>query len=232
MPRTPKGRLSIAAVVLGGVALAALARPRGGASASVSSSPAGPCDYQPGAGLAKTYEDLTNRIHQRILEVRKDLGTCIPATGTPCSVVLASALASSVNFGIPPDIATALAYRESRFGLYLETERIVKSLNQGRCTFASGTEIGPLQVKPAAFCQTGRDPRKLLSMDMTGRIWYAVQAGLAYLEWLKGQFPGLGWRELLQAYNVGPTAYRQGKRNASYACDIIARANTYTELKV
>jgi len=218
MPRTPKGKLSIAAVVLGGVALVALVRPRGG--------------VRPGAGLEKTYEDLTYRIHQRILEVRKDLGTCIPASGTPCSMVLASALATSTNFGIPPDIATALAWRESRFGLHLDTERIVKALNQGRCTFASKTEIGPLQVKPAAFCQTGRDPQKLLSMDMTGRIWYAVQAGLAYLEWLKGQFPGLGWPELLQAYNVGPTAYRQGKRNPGYARDIIARANTYTELKV
>jgi hypothetical protein len=231
MPRTSKGKLSIAAVVLGGVALAALARPRGGASSS-SPSPAGPCGYQPGAGLGKTYEDLIYRIHQRILEVRRDLGTCISTSGTPCSMVLASALASSVNFGIPPDIATALAYRESHFGLYLDTERIKKSLAQGQCTFASGTELGPLQVKPGAFCQTGRDSQRLLSMDMTGRIWYAVQAGLAYLEWLKGQLPGLGWPELLQAYNVGPTAYRQGKRNPSYACDIVARANTYTELKV
>ncbi len=147
-------------------------------------------------------------------------------------MVLASALASSINYGIPPDIATALAWRESRFGLYLETDRIRAALGKGRCTSASGTEIGPLQVKPAAFCQTFKDATNLLSMDMTGRIWYATQAGLAYLEWLKGQFPGAGWCDLLQAYNVGPTAFRSGKRNPSYAAEILNRANRYTELKI
>ena len=66
-------------------------------------------------------------------------------------MVLASVLATSTNYGIPPDIATALAWQESGFGLYLETDRIRAALAKGRCTAAAGTEIGPLQVKPAAF---------------------------------------------------------------------------------
>lgn len=225
------GGVSWGVVALGGLAAFLLLRPRPAPASSPSPSPTpATCPYSPGSGLSKSYEELIYRIHERIREVRPALGTCIPASGTPCTMVLASALASSIN--IPPDIATALAWRESRFNLYLESERIRAALVKGRCTSAAGTEIGPLQVKPAAFCQVNQDPQKLLGMDMTGRIWYAVGAGLAYLEWLRGQFPGASWYELLQAYNVGPTAFRQGKRNPKYACAIIDRANLYTELKV
>lgn len=125
-----------------------------------------------------------------------------------------------------------MAWQESRFGLYLDTKRIRNALAKGKCNYAPGTEIGPMQTKPAAFCQVGKDPLRLLTMDTTGRIWYSVQAGLGYLQWLKRQFPGASWFDILQAYNVGPGAFRQGKRNPNYARAIIARANTYTELKV
>ncbi len=220
-------------LALGAVVAWLLVRPRSASQPAPNPSPTPTtCQYQPGSGLSKSYQELIYRIHERIREVRPNLGTCIPSAGTPCTMVLASVLATSTNYGIPPDIATALAWQESGFGLYLETDRIRAALAKGRCTAAAGTEIGPLQVKPAAFCQVKQDPQKLLGMDMTGRIWYAVGAGLAYLEWLRGQFPGASWYELLQAYNVGPTAFRQGKRNPKYACAVIHRANLYTELKV
>ncbi|MBW6395837.1 transglycosylase SLT domain-containing protein [Thermus sp. SYSU G05001] len=228
------GGVSWGVLALGGLAAFLLLRPRPTASPSNPSPTPAPvtCRYLPGSGLSKSYEELIYRIHERIREVRPNLGTCIPASGTPCTMVLASVLATAPRYGVPPDIATALAWRESRFGLYLETDRIRAALAKGRCTSAAGTEIGPLQVKPAAFCQVQMDPQRLLSMDMTGRIWYAVGAGLAYLEWLKSQFPGASWQDLLQAYNVGPTAFRHGKRNPEYACAVINRANLYTELKV
>lgn len=227
------GGVSWGVLALGGLAAWLLLRPRPASPSAPSPSPTPTtCRYQPGSGLAKSYEELIYRIHERIREVKPNLGTCIPSSGTPCTIVLASALATSMNYGIPPDIATALAWRESRFNLYLETDRIRAALGKGACTSAAGTELGPLQVKPAVFCQVGKDPQKLLAMDITGRIWYAVGAGVAYLEWLRGQFPGASWDDLLQAYNVGPTAFRQGKRNPDYACAIINRANLYTELKV
>ncbi|WP_205387542.1 MULTISPECIES: transglycosylase SLT domain-containing protein [Thermus] len=146
--------------------------------------------------------------------------------------MLASALATSTNYGIPPDIATALAWQESRFNLYLETDRIRAALAKGRCTASPQTELGPLQVKPVAFCQVGKDPGQMLSMSMYARIWYAVAAGLEYLAWLKGQMAGASWKEILQAYNVGLAGFRQGRRNEPYACAIISQANRYSELKV
>ncbi|MCS7226847.1 MAG: lytic transglycosylase domain-containing protein [Gloeomargarita sp. SKYB31] len=226
------GGVSLGVLALGGLAAYFLLRPRPSPSPGPSPLPSPTCPYQSGSGLAKGYEELVYRIHERIREVRPSLGVCIPASGTPCTLVLASALATAPNYGIPPDIATALAWQESRFNLYLETERIQRALARGRCTSASGTELGPMQVKPAAFCQVGKDPAEMLGMGMVGRIWYAVGAGLAYLEWLKKQFPGASWADLLQAYNVGPTAFRQGRRNPAYACGVISRANVYTELKV
>ena len=138
------GGVSWGVVALGGLAAFLLLRPRPAPASSPSPSPTpATCPYSPGSGLSKSYEELIYRIHERIREVRPALGTCIPASGTPCTMVLASALASSINYGIPPDIATALAWRESRFNLYLESERIRAALVKGRCTSAKGTEIGP-----------------------------------------------------------------------------------------
>lgn len=217
-------------IALGGAVAYMMLRPRLTSNSPLP--PAGPCEYVPGSGLSKGYEELIYRIHERIREVRRDLGTCIPSSGTPCTMVLASALATAPNYGIPPDIATALAWKESSFGLYLETERIRAALANGRCTASPGTELGPLQVKPAAVCQVGKDPGQMLSMSMYARIWYAVTAGLEYLAWLKGQMAGASWKEILQAYNVGLAGFRQGRRNEPYACAIIGQANRYSELKV
>lgn len=217
-------------IALGGAVAYVMLRPRPTSNSPLP--PAGPCEYVPGSGLKKGYEELIYRIHERIREVRRDLGTCIPSSGTPCTMVLASALATSPNYGVPPDIATALAWQESGFRLFLETERIRQAIANGPCTLAAGTELGPMQVKPGTFCQVAKNPREMLGMSMTGRIWYAVTAGLEYLEWLKKQMPGAPWKDILQAYNVGLARFRQGRRNEPYACAIINQANRYSELKV
>ncbi|RIH89267.1 hypothetical protein Mrose_00407 [Calidithermus roseus] len=42
---------------------------------------------------------------------------------------------------------------------------------------------------------------------------------------------GASWCDLLHAYNVGPNAFKAGKRNWPYVNKIIGWANQYTELK-
>ncbi|MFD3005142.1 lytic transglycosylase domain-containing protein [Thermus tengchongensis] len=222
---------------LGGVALLALAggraaaasRPRGGFSGSPS------CPYPPSdPPLDKTRWDLIDRIYARIVEANPALrSSCGDCGGRSLAAIVAGALAQAEGMGVPPDLVVAVAWRESRFNPYVDRVTEALRLSKDGANCASGTEIGPMQVKPCAFRTVGMDPTLLLNMPTPSRIQYAVAAGIRYLRWLKEtRLPGSTWCDVLHAYNVGPGAFLSGKRNPAYVQAVLAKAAEYSELRV
>lgn len=186
---------------------------------------AGPCPYPPVGlpPLPRTREETIRRIHARIVEANPALDFPRCAEDRSCALVVAGALAQAEGWRLPPDLVTAIAWRESRFNLHVDDI-------QGR--IEAGREIGPLQVRPIAFRDVGMDPAAMINMPMPARVQYAVGAGLAYLELLRTRYlPGASWCSILHAYNVGPTAYRAGRRNQGYVNDVIYQARRYSELR-
>lgn len=186
---------------------------------------AGECGYPPPGPppLPRSRDETIRRIHARIVEANPSLDVPLCAAGRSCALVVAGALAMAEGWQLPPDLVTAIAWRESRFNLHVDNirERI-----------EAGREIGPLQVRPIAFRDVGMDPAAMINMPMPARIQYAVGAGLAYLELLRTRYlPGASWCSILHAYNVGPTAYRAGRRNQGYVNDVIYQARRYSELR-
>ncbi|WP_051304042.1 transglycosylase SLT domain-containing protein, partial [Calidithermus chliarophilus] len=94
-----------------------------------------------------------------------------------------------------------------------------------------GWPIGPLQTKPAAFCQVGMKASDLYDVPIGERIRLSILAGAKYMAWLKNKrLPGRSWADCLHAYNVGPGAFENGSRNHDYVNEILADAARYTEL--
>jgi len=236
----PGGRGSKALVILGalgGIALLA-GLGRAGAARAVkperSPSPTPDCSYPPPGPppLDKGRWDLIGRIHARILEVNLALGrqSCPECGGRTIAQVVAGALAQAEGMGVPVELVVALARRESNFNPHVDRVAYALQISNNGATCASGSEIGPLQVKPCAFREVRLDPTLLLKNPFPVRVQYATSAGILYLAWLKSRFSS--WCDVLHAYNRGPTAFRRGERNHAYVADIIRWAKEYSELRV
>ena len=234
MPRERSNRSLILLGVLGGVALLAGMGRAGEAKGSRPGVPTPDCPYPPSGPppLDKGRWDIIDRIYARILEVNPALGrqSCRECGGRTLAHVVAGALARAEGMGVPVDLVVALARRESTFNPHVDRVAQALQISDGGRTCASGSEIGPLQVKPCAFRQVGMDPTLLLEMPFPARVQYATAAGIRYLAWLKAQFPT--WCDVLHAYNRGPTAFRRGERNPAYVADVIRWATEYSELRV
>ena len=190
----------------------------------------GVCPYPP-PGPPPLDKDRWSLI-DRISEVNPALArqSCGDCGGRNLAQIVAGALAQAEGMGVPPDLVVALARRESSFNPHVDRVAYALQISSNGATCASGSEIGPLQVKPCAFRQVGMDPTLLLNMPTPARVQYATAAGIRYLVWLRGQF--LTWCDVLHAYNRGPTAYRRGERNDAYVDQILAWASQYSELRV
>lgn len=231
------GRGSWVLWALGALGILALARAgaspaRGGGGGTPGSGSA--CPYPPPGPppLDKDRWSLIDRIYARISEVNPALArqSCGDCGGRNLAQIVAGALAQAEGMGVPPDLVVALARRESSFNPHVDRVAYALQISSNGATCASGSEIGPLQVKPCAFRQVGMDPTLLLNMPTPARVQYATAAGIRYLAWLRGQFPT--WCDVLHAYNRGPTAYRRGERNDAYVGQILAWASEYSELRV
>jgi soluble lytic murein transglycosylase-like protein len=108
---------------------------------------------------------------------------------------------TAARLGVPPDLAVALAWRESGF-------------NQS-ARGAAG-EIGVFQLMPGTASDVGVNP-----FDLTGNI----EGGIRYL---KQQYDRFGnWETALWAYNAGAGNVSKGNVPAStrsYAGDILDKA--------
>ncbi len=223
-------------VLWGLAALGALALARAGASPARGGGgeTPGTCPYPPPGPppLDKDRWSLVDRIYARVVEANPTLArqSCGDCGGRNLAQIVAGALAQAEGMGVPPDLVVALARRESSFNPHVDRVAYALRISNGGANCASGSEIGPLQVKPCAFRQVGMDPTLLLNMSTPARVQYATAAGIRYLAWLKGQFPT--WCDALHAYNRGPTAYRRGERNDAYVGQILAWASQYSELRV
>ncbi|MGC8877584.1 transglycosylase SLT domain-containing protein [Thermus sp.] len=182
--------------------------------------------------MGKGRWDLIDRIYARIVEANPDLGrqSCRECGGRTVAHIVAGALAQAEGLGVPVDLVVALARRESTFNPHVDRVAYALQISQNGANCASGSEIGPLQVKPCAFRQVGMDPTLLLSMPFPARVQYATAAGIRYLAWLRARLPT--WCDALHAYNVGYGAYQKGSRNLAYVADVVRWATDYSELRV
>jgi hypothetical protein len=182
--------------------------------------------------LKKSWLDLADRIYQRIIEDNPALGRehCDECGGRSVAHVVAGALSQAWGLGVPPDLVTAVARRESNFNPYVDRVAYSLEISHNGEECIPGSEIGPMQVMPCAFRQVGMDPTRLLHVNFFERVYLATAAGIRYLAWLKSQFPT--WCDVLNAYNVGPGAFREGERSPEYVSTIIRWAIEYSELRV
>lgn len=187
----------------------------------------GGCDYPPPGPppLPKTQAELVRRIEARVLEANPGLGVpvCDELNGRSCALLVAGALAQADAYGLPVDLVTALAWRESSFNLHIDNlaQRI-----------ADGRAIGPLQVRPIAFRDVGMNAAQAVALPLPAKVQYVTGAGLKYLKKLREHYlPEASWCDVLHAYNLGPSAVAAGKRNPGYVAAIIDRARSYSELR-
>lgn len=201
----------------------------GGYSGGSSGCPYPPQEPPP---LKKSWLDLADRIYQRIIEDNPALGRehCDECGGRSVAHVVAGALSQAWGLGVPPDLVTAVARRESNFNPYVDRVAYSLEISHNGEECIPGSEIGPMQVMPCAFRQVGMDPTRLLHVNFFERVYLATAAGIRYLAWLKSQFPT--WCDVLNAYNVGPGAFREGERSPEYVSTIIRWAIEYSELRV
>ena len=90
----------------------------------------------------------------------------------------------ATRYGVPVDIALAVAYHESRY-------------NQS--AVGSSGEIGVYQIMPGTAVELGIDPR-ILEQNIEGGIRY-----------LRGQYDRFGnWADALAAYNAGASRVASG----------------------
>jgi len=144
---------------------------------------------------------------------------------------------SALKNKVPLDLLVALARAESGFAPTVTTNRY-EALGWTdeaiRKAVANQWAIGPLQVKPMVFLEVGLpSPSRWLGDPVPwkhpARLRDAVEAGARYLVKQRNQFGS--WCAALHAYQVGPGAYQQGRRNENYVSKIIGWANGYTELQ-
>lgn len=112
---------------------------------------------------------------------------------------------------IQPSLVMAIIQTESNF-------------NQG-ATGAAG-EYGLMQLHPVTFtwlCSRFSVDRSTVNpYDIETNIFF----GVGYLDLLYSMYGD--WDAVIQAYNVGPGAYDQGKRSASYHDRVIAALASYS----
>lgn len=96
---------------------------------------------------------------------------------------------------------------------------MAKESNFNPSVIGRAGEVGLMQVKPSTakwiMNKVGRESMGSLS-DPTKNIL----TGMSYLSWLTKRLGGI--EPALHAYNVGPTAYRRGKRAPKYVRDVIS----------
>lgn len=91
--------------------------------------------------------------------------------------------------------------------------RLISKMIMAESTFnpravSSAGAVGLMQVKPSTARGLGMGDADLTDPEQN------ILTGMTYLHSLLRQFGGLS--PALQAYNIGPTAYRQGKRAPRY----------------
>lgn len=239
--------------VWGGVGLLVLTRPRSPNLSPNAKPPATPttgagCGY-PAPGLpptpAKTVAELQNRVWQAILNYNGKINDTANAMGFVPDTIGATyakylseyLVESALKNNVPLDLFVAQAQAESAFIPTVTTNRyeaIGWTDDAIRKAVQNQWAVGPLQVKPMVFTEVGlaspaRWPGDPVPWKHPARIRDAVEAGARYLAKQRNHFGS--WCAALHAYNVGPSAYQQGKRNNTYAEKIIRWANGYTELR-
>lgn len=211
--------------------------------------PTGNCPYPP-PGLppppSKNRSDLIVRTEQAILayhgrvnHVASRMGFVPDIMGKNYSRYLAEFLVdSALRNDVPLDLLVALSRAESAHRPTVTTGRyevLGWSDRAIREALEHNYAIGPLQVKPFVFPEVGLPhPRRWLG-DPTpwrhpARLRDAVEAGARYLVRQRRRFGD--WCSALHAYNVGPGAFQQGRRNQPYV-DRITRwaSNEYSHLR-
>lgn len=85
--------------------------------------------------------------------------------------------------------------------------------------------FGLMQILPETAAQMGfkGDPDELLDPETN------IAYGMAYLSWLKTQFPG-NQEAVIMSYNEGPGNYRKGERVWGYYTKVSARAAKWAAL--
>lgn len=236
-----------------GVGLLVLARPKGTNLSANAKPPATPttgagCGY-PVPGLppapAKTIAELQNRVWRAILDYNGKVNDTANAMGFVPDIIgktyakyLAEYLVeSAIKNKVPLDLLVAMARRESAFIPTVTTSRF-EALGWTdeaiRKAVQNQWAIGPLQVKPMVFTEVGLpNPGRWLGDPVPwkhpARLRDAVEAGARYLARQQKRFGT--WCAALHAYQVGPGAFQQGRRNEKYVSQIISWANQYTELR-
>jgi hypothetical protein len=189
--------------------------------------------------------ELQNRVWRTILDYNGKVNDTANAMGFVSDVIgktyakyLAEYLVeSALKNKVPLDLLVALAQAESAFVPTVTTSRyeaIGWTDDAIRKAVQNQWAVGPLQVKPFVFTEVGlASPSRWLGDPVPwrhpARLRDAVEAGARYLAKQRNRFGT--WCAALHAYNVGPTAYQQGRRSNSYAEKIINWANGYTELR-
>lgn len=219
-------------VWIGVGALVLLARGRSSGGPTPAPNPGGGnspkpgCDYQPGqVNLEDTREGQIQKVLYRMLKYNPRVNdSCATCSNRAVGLYIAQSLVDAArSVKLPLDLLTALAQRESGFNP--EVSDIRARLERDRA-------IGPLQVRKVAFLDVGLNPYAMIGAPDPNNINYSILAGAWYLAKLRDRYlPGASWCDLLHAYNVGPNAFRAGRRNWPYVNAIIGWANQYTELK-
>ena len=106
---------------------------------------------------------------------------------------------------LPTDLVMKLMFRESRFDPTAK---------------GSAGEIGLMQVKPDVAEEVMRR-RGFGATENLADPRENILAGMGYLQSLSKTLGGIG--PAVEAYNVGPEAYKKGKRNPNYARAVLSR---------
>lgn len=202
-----------------------------------------------GSGGPLEKPDLLERLIARINEANRELLRVYPCRSTPCmdEVVARAILEASKQTGVPLPVLAATVRRESSFWPTGDPKRwpawnydyLVSRFEDQRVKNEGcpspwpmqlvtnpprmyGLAIGPLQVKPAAFCDVGLRANKLLELRYDQGIYYAVLAGAKYLAMLRQRFPGIGWRGWLYGYKEGPGALKAAMQSGQWRQDILS----------
>jgi hypothetical protein len=173
----------------------------------------------------KTRNELVARLVSHINQANPGLRNRVCDSHWSCAEVIAGGLVSADQYGLPLDLMAALTWRESTFNTHV---------NDLKRKLTDNAPIGPMQVRPIAFRDVGINPEVLLAPNMLipNKVQLSISAGLAYFKKLRTHYlPGANWCDLLHAYNVGPTAFRNGQRNHGYVTAVVTRAAQYSDLR-
>jgi soluble lytic murein transglycosylase-like protein len=185
------------------------------------------CGY-PGdlpAPYPKSRDELFARLVAHINQANPGLRNRICDARFSCAEVVAGGLTAADQYGLPLDLMAAVTWRESTFNTH--TSDLDKKIRDN-------APIGPMQVRPIAFRDVGINPETLLAPNMliANKVQLSISAGLAYFRKLRTHYlPGANWCDLLHAYNVGPTAFKNGRRNQGYVAAVVTRTIQYSDLR-